>query len=99
MNLGYTIQKIRKQLGVKQNEFAKICDITPAYLSLIESNRKEPNLSTIKVIAKNLDVPLPILFFLSLDESDINPNKQEAYKIIAPSIKSLIGSFFTEKND
>ena len=94
MDLGQTIKSLRKQKGLKQNQFAKICDITQAYLSQIENNNKEPNLSTLKVISDNLGTPLPILFFLSIDDKDISKEKEEAFKIIAPSVKSLINQFF-----
>jgi len=97
MDLGNTIKSIRKQKGLKQNEFAKLCNITQAYLSQLENNLKEPTLSTLKVISSNLDTPLPILFFLSLDNNDIEPNKEKAFEMIAPSIKSLINEFFVSK--
>ena len=94
MDLGQTIKSIRKQKGLKQNQFAELCDITQAYLSQIENNLKEPNLSTLKVISNNLETPLPILFFLSLDNKDVKPEKTEAFKMIAPSVKSLVNQFF-----
>jgi transcriptional regulator with XRE-family HTH domain len=94
MDLGQTIKFIRKQKGLKQNQFAALCDITQAYLSQIENNLKEPNLSTLKVISNNLETPLPILFFLSLDNKDVKPEKVEAFKMIAPSVKSLVNQFF-----
>lgn len=95
MNLGLAIKSIRKQKGFKQNQFAELCDITQAYLSQIENNRKEPNLSILKEISKNLKTPLPILFFLSMDNEDVSPGKKEAYQMIAPSVKSLVNQFFT----
>ncbi|TCP21522.1 helix-turn-helix protein [Tenacibaculum skagerrakense] len=94
MDLGQTIKEIRKQKGLKQNQFAHLCDITQAYLSQIENNLKEPNLSTLKVISNKLETPLPILFFLSLDNKDVKPEKAEAFKMIAPSVKSLVNQFF-----
>lgn len=96
MDLGLAIKSIRKQKGLKQNLFAELCEITPSYLSQIENNNKEPNLSTLKVISNKLGTPLPILFFLSLDNEDIKPEKKEAFKMIAPSIKSLVNQFFAE---
>lgn len=94
MNLGTVIKNIRKQKGQTQSEFASVCGITQTYLSQIESNLKEPNLSTLKEISANLDVPLPILFFLSLDENDVDPEKRKAFEIINPSVKSLVSEFF-----
>jgi len=94
MDLGTTIKSVRKQKGLKQNQFAELCEITQSYLSQIENNLKDPNLSTLKIISIQLNTPLPILFFLSLDNSDIEPSKEKAFEMIAPSIKSLINEFF-----
>jgi transcriptional regulator with XRE-family HTH domain len=96
MDLGSAIKLLRLQKDLKQNAFAEICDISPTYLSQIENNLKLPNISMLQVIAKNLDIPLPILFFLSIDEKDIVLEKRKAFEIIAPSVKSMIGSFFSE---
>ncbi|WP_376777234.1 helix-turn-helix domain-containing protein [Flavobacterium covae] len=94
MNLGTVIKNIRKQKGQTQQEFALNCGITQTYLSQIENNSKEPNLSTLKEISNNLDLPLPILFYLSLNEDDISPEKREAFEKINPSVKTLINDFF-----
>jgi transcriptional regulator with XRE-family HTH domain len=94
MDLGITIKNIRKQKKQTQSEFAISCGITQTYLSQIESNQREPNLSTLKLISNGLNVPLPILFFLSLDKEDVQQNKREAFEIIGPSVKSLVNEFF-----
>lgn len=94
MDLGITIKNIRKQKKQTQTEFALACGITQTYLSQIESNQREPNLSTLKLISTELNVPLPILFFLALDKEDVQQNKREAFEIIGPSVKSLVNEFF-----
>lgn len=95
MDLGNIIKSIRKGKGQTQAEFALSCGITQTYLSQIEGNLKEPNLSTLKSISTSLNVPLPILFFLSMTEDDVHINKRNAFKIVSPSIKSLVHEFFT----
>lgn len=94
MNIGKVIKDTRKQRKQTQTEFALSCGITQTYLSQIENNVKEPNLSTLKTISSNLDIPLPIMFFMSLNEDDISPEKRKAFEIINPSVKSLINEFF-----
>jgi transcriptional regulator with XRE-family HTH domain len=94
MDLGNVIKNIRKQKGQTQTEFASLCGITQTYLSQIESNLKEPNLSTLKLISEQLDMPLPILFFLSMTKEDVQPNKRKAFEIVSPSVKSLVHEFF-----
>lgn len=94
MDLGNVIKKIRKQKVLTQNEFASLCGITQTYLSQIEGNLKEPNLSTLKTISEKLNIPLPILFFLSMNEDDVQPSKRKAFEIVSPSVKSLVNEFF-----
>jgi len=95
MKLGNAIRDIRKQRGLSQIQIASEAGITQTYLSLIEGDKKEPNLSTLKTISDSLGVPVPILFFLAMDEEDVAPKKRDAFKIISPSVKSLINEFFS----
>lgn len=90
MKLGSTISHIRKSKGIKQEDLAEWSDITQAYLSLIENDRKEPNLGTLKRISESLETPLPIIFFLSLDDSDIQQDKKQLVDEITPLIENLI---------
>lgn len=95
MDLGMKIKQMRKQKGLTQSSFASLCNITQTYLSQIENNQKEPNMSTLKRISEVLEIPLPILFFLSMDEEDVTPEKRDAFKLVNPSVNSLVNEFFT----
>jgi transcriptional regulator with XRE-family HTH domain len=95
MDLGNIIKNTRKQKKLTQIEFASTCGITQTYLSQIESNLKEPNLSTLKRISNSLNIPLPILFFLSMTEEDVQPNKRKAFEIVSPSVNSFVNEFFS----
>ena len=94
MDLGGAIYKLRKEKEIKQVELADRCEISQAYLSQIENNRKEPHLSTLSAISKQLETPLPILFFLALNEQDIPEDKRDAFALVSPSLKSLISDFY-----
>ncbi len=94
MNLGSTIKTLRKKKKLTQEEFAIECGITQTYLSQIENNLKEPNLATLKGIAEQFSLPLPILFFLSMTDEDVQPNKRKAFNLIDLSMKSLVNEFF-----
>ena len=96
MNIGQVIKGFRKQKGIKQGEFAELCQVSQTYLSLIENNQKEPNLSLLKTIAEQLEIPLPILFFLSLDENDVPEQKKDIFKILEPSLKGLIAQIYID---
>lgn len=94
MNIGNAIKELRQQKGFKQTDFAVKCGLSQSYLSSIEKGRKEPSLSILKQIANALVIPMPVLVFFSLDKEDIAESKQEAFKILEPSIKGLINDVF-----
>ena len=96
MNLGAVIKELRTDKHYSQKQFAEMCDISQTYLSQIESNKKEPNLSTLKVIALRLDIPLPIIFFKSLDSDDIPEGKKVFFDTISPSFNNLIKSILSD---
>ena len=95
MNLGNTIKELRLKKGLKQNEFAQICSITQSYLSNIESDRKEPTISLLQEISKNLGIPLPIIFFLSMDVNDVSEEKRIHFQTMAPLLKNTLIQAFT----
>lgn len=99
MDIGKVIKSLRKKQNINQKELAKQSEISQAYLSQIENNQKEAHISTLKVIAKKLNTPLPILFFMSLEEEDISENKREAFTMINPALKSLLNELFSTTQD
>jgi len=94
MNLGDTIANLREVRGLKQKELAKRVGITQAYLSQIENNKKEPNFSKLKIIGEVLDVPVPLIFFLAMDEQDVSNQKKDAFVMLRPIMKNLINDYF-----
>ena len=94
MNIGNAIKDLRKQKGFKQTDFAARCGLSQSYLSSIEKGRKEPTLNILKQIANALSLPMPVLVFFSLDQDDIAESKQDAFKLLEPSIKGLITDVF-----
>ncbi len=96
MNLGNAIKSLRKEKGIRQNQLADTCSITQSYLSNIEANKKEPTLSVLQQICEGLSVPLPILFFISMDADDVSDDKKQLFNQMAPMIKqTFLKSFAT----
>jgi len=90
MKLGIIISSFRKEKGLKQGQLARELGISQTYLSQIERDKKEPNLSLLKKIAKQLNIPLPIIFFFSLEAEDLPENKRNIFNKIFPKAKNLI---------
>jgi len=62
VTLGKGIKTIRTALGVKQGVLAKRVGVSQNYLSLLESDKREPSVSFLRRMAKALDVPVGIFF-------------------------------------
>lgn len=63
MTLGNSIKLIRTAREISQRDLARDLKISANYLSLIESDKREPSLSFLKKLAKALKVPV-MLFFM-----------------------------------
>ena len=68
MNLGRAIRLCRVQRDLSQKELARRAQLSTAYVSHLERNERDPSMSTVKSLAKALDLPLSILVFLAADE-------------------------------
>ena len=96
MNIGNTIRTLRRYKKYSQTDITIRTGITVGYLSKIEHGHKRPSMDVLESISKALNVPMPILFFMSLDEQDIDPSKQDMFKVLKPSIDELIKGFFID---
>lgn len=94
MNIGTAIKTLRLKESLLQEEFASRIGITQTYLSQIERGHKKPSLDVLNSMANDLKLPLPLMFWFGVEESDIQENKRDAYKTLKPSIDALIGSLF-----
>jgi transcriptional regulator with XRE-family HTH domain len=58
---------------MKQKELAHKLEINESYLSLLESEKKEPSLSLLRKIAGALDVPIAMFFWENNEQNSENP--------------------------
>ncbi len=95
MKLGQSIKRLRVNKARQiQGLFAQNIGITQTYLSQIENDQKEPSTEVLQKIANYLEIPLPILFWYGIEESDIRPEKAEYFKVLKPAVDSLVECFF-----
>lgn len=92
MDIGYAIKLLRKKNMMNQMDFASKVGITQGYLSQIERGHKKPSIEMLEHMADDLNIPLPIMFWFGVEDSDISDTKREAYRMLKPSIDALIGS-------
>ncbi len=60
--LGKRIQKLRKEIGLTQEEFAEKLNISRTHIGHIEQGRKSPSLKLMEKIARVLKVKVKEIF-------------------------------------
>jgi DNA-binding XRE family transcriptional regulator len=55
------IRAWREYKKIKMNELSKKAGISPAYLSQIENDKRNPTIDTLKTIARELDIDIDML--------------------------------------
>ncbi|MFL6314663.1 MAG: helix-turn-helix domain-containing protein [Terriglobales bacterium] len=71
MTLGNAIKLIRTAKGIKQQDLASRLGKSANYLSLIEGDKREPSMSFLKHLGRELGVPVA-MFFLWQDPEYTN---------------------------
>lgn len=99
MNIGLALRKLRKGKGINQTIFAERCGITQTYVSNIEKGLKKPSLPVLEKMASVLDMPLPILFWFTITESDIQPEKLSFYNLVRPVMDNFLEELFTTQTN
>lgn len=103
--IGQSIRRIRKSLGITQEELALKIGISPSFLSHVERGTKKASIETIYKVANALDVPIEKLFSDLYIPSSKNKNlsftkkiemlvkdKDEEYKKILLKVARLLAS-------
>lgn len=82
---GKRIREARRKLGLSQFEFSERLDISPKYLSRIETGYQTPSLEIMLLIAKTLDESLDLLVFGT--NTNYSPNQAK----FREKIQQIIG--------
>ena len=96
MELGKVINALIKKRGLTQVEVAKQIGKSPTALSQIVKGIYKPNPATLEKICEVLNIPQPILYFLTISEKDIPEDKLELYRMLAPSLRDFLMKIFGE---
>ena len=98
MNIGLNIKKFRKKLGLQANKLAEQLGISPSYLNLIESGKRNIDGDLLIKVSKELRVDLSDL----TSKADINLENDisellddqlfEELDILGPEVKDLVNT-------
>lgn len=65
MNYGRAIRTARAVRDMPQRELARLAELNPSYISLIESGKRTPSTKALETIGKILGFPVPLLVILA----------------------------------
>ena len=68
MTIGKNLKLLRIAAGLKQKDLARRLGVSPNYLSMVENDKREPSMSLLKDLSREVHVPLGLLF-LDVEES------------------------------
>lgn len=80
--IGKHIKEVRLEKHLSQQNVAEKCGFSNTVLSAYENNKKVPNLITIALIAKALDVSIERLYYGDDNNAFINAVSDEGRKIV-----------------
>jgi transcriptional regulator with XRE-family HTH domain len=98
MKIGQAIKLCRNQKGLSLSDLAKSANISVSYLSLLERDLRDPNLSTLQDISSALHVPISILMFLAGKDEILDVSPELAEKLSLVALK-LMETSANEKTD
>lgn len=96
MNIGASINRLRKERKLSQTELAQAAGITQTSLSQIENGQNRPSQKTLDAICKKLGISEPLLYVLSMDENDVPVEKRLIFETLYPLIKDMMTKLFEE---
>lgn len=97
MSIGRVIKSILKQKGISQKELSVKIGKSSTAVSQILNGVYHPNPETLGKISEVLEIPIPVLNFLSISEDDIPENKKELYKQMHPIMEKYVSEMFLNK--
>jgi len=91
MKIGHILKLIRTTRGNAQKEMAGLLDISQNYLSLIETNRKDPSAEMVDKFAKHLSISKEALLFVSSEApKELNNKDKRDFQRLQKNILSLV---------
>ncbi len=94
MDIGKVIKEIREARQLTQKTLAERAGMSVFYLSKIENNKREASQQALRVIARELHVPIGLVFALALEPEDVTSTRRKEFVKIRPKIRTAFAKLF-----
>lgn len=90
MEIGHALKICRSAKKLSLDELAERSGLSQSYLSMIESGKRKPTLSSIEKVSKALGVPTPILLFLAAEKGELQGLDVETTNRLAAAVLEVV---------
>ncbi|WP_028218422.1 helix-turn-helix domain-containing protein [Paraburkholderia oxyphila] len=90
MEIGRALKVCRSAKKLSLDELAERAGLSQSYLSMIESGKREPTLSSIEKVSNALGVPTPILLFLAAEKDELKGLDEETSRRLAEAVLDVV---------
>jgi transcriptional regulator with XRE-family HTH domain len=90
MNIGHALKITRSAKKLSLQELADRTELSQSYLSMIESGKREPTLSSLEKIAHALGVATPILLFLAAEGRELEGLDAETTRRLSAAVMDVM---------
>ena len=93
--IGKAIKAIRQERQLSQQDFARLCSLTGAYVSLIENDKALPSLVTLGIICRELQVPKYVLWLKAeMEENMTDPEQMRFVRELKKTLDAPIRELY-----
>ena len=90
MTIGNAIKLIRTARRIRQRELALKLKVSPNYLSMLEADKREPSIATLRNIARELSVPAGLFLLWGEPVSaKLHPSKIDKLRDLLVRIQAI----------
>lgn len=90
MEIGHALKVCRSAKKLSLDELAALAGISQSYLSMLESGKREPTLSTIEKVANGLGIPTPIVLFLAANKGELEGLDAETTRRLSAAVLDVV---------
>ena len=90
MKYAKAVRIARSIAGISQGKLADRAGLDRSYLSLIESDKRQPTMETLQSISEALEMPFPLLTLLAVEKEDSKNINEEQVFALAKQLTHLL---------
>ena len=80
MQVGQLLRTLRTSAGLTQGELSSRAGISPSFLSLLEANKRDPTVSVLRRLGRELGMPPSVLIAAALVD-EVEPSSPEEQRV------------------